>query len=128
MELPFLFSGDFVDILSTNESKEQKLLHIKYVDVKKNSPDLRSQYENVLKSLNVQFANIDIMIHQNAILDLTEKINKFADELKSNAKNLLVEVPEEPERVESASPKPFKEGSIGITISFRKYVISNCET
>ena len=74
MELPFLFSGDFVDILSTNESKEQKLLHIKYVDVKKNSPDLRSQYENVLKSLNVQFANIDIMIHQNSILDLTEKI------------------------------------------------------
>ena len=116
MELPFLFSGDFVDILSTNESKEQKLLHIKYVDVKKNSPDLRSQYDNVLKNLNVQFANIDIMIHQNAILDLTEKINKFADELKSNAKNLLVEVPEEPERVESASPKPLKEGSIGKTI------------
>ena len=98
-----------MDLLSTNKSKQQKLLHIKYVDVKKNSPDLRSQYDNVLKSLNVQFANINIKIHQNTILELTEKINKFADELKSNAKNLL----EEPERVESASPKPTKEGSIG---------------
>ena len=103
--------GEPVKILSTSKSSET-LLKMKYIDVNKNSPDLQNTYENTLKKLEVQFAGVDIVIHQNAIMDLVEKINKFTDEIKLSAKNLLEVVPEDlPES--AVSPKPPRDGSTG---------------
>ena len=89
-----------VKMLSTKSNKN-KLLSIEYVDARKNSPKLSSDHDNVLKKLDVQLAGVDIIVHQNAILDIIGKVNKFTDEVMSNTRNLIIDTPQRPDSVAS---------------------------
>ena len=64
-----------VQMLSTKKVLGQdQLLTIHYTDVKKSSPDLAVDYDNVLKRLDINLAGVDIVVHQNAIMDLHSKV------------------------------------------------------
>ena len=103
-----------VQMLSTNtkinDSQEESLLLVEYVDTKKTSPDLLALpvSQQVLKKLDAKLAGVDIVVHQNALLDIVDKIEKFTNEVIKNAKNLYV--PEKPVEaiVEVAKPAPPK--------------------
>ncbi len=86
-------SGEPVKILATKD--QASALSIVYTDVKKSSPDLYTVHKGILKNVDVNFTSVDITIHQNAIMDLVEKVNKFIDEVSKNAKNLMKEIPEQ---------------------------------
>jgi hypothetical protein len=65
-----------VKILSTKKSEfdEENLLSIEYTDVKKNSPELHSEHGSILKKLDVKLTSVDIFVHQDAIMDLVDKV------------------------------------------------------
>ena len=93
-------------MLSTNQSTkiqdlsatDQSLLSIKYVKFNKNSPDILAKPINqrVFQDLVANLEGVDIVIHQNALLDIAEKMTKFYDQVIKNAKHLIG--PEAPEQ------------------------------
>ena len=91
-----------VKMLSTNKSTKiqdlQSLLSIKYVKFNKNSPEILAKPINqrVFQDLVANLEGVDIVIHQNALLDITEKMTKFYEQVIKNAKHLIG--PEAPEQ------------------------------
>ena len=83
--------GEKVKILGSADAANSTMLTMTYTDVKKSSP----KYDNVLKKLEVNLKSVKVNCHQDAILDVIDKVNKFIDEVKSNAKHLLAEDPNE---------------------------------
>ena len=72
---------------------------------------MTSKYDNVLKKIDVNFSSVDIVVHQDALMDIVDKINKFTDEVLNNTKNLLVlqesELPISP-KPDSPEPRKFQ--------------------
>ncbi|TRY69082.1 hypothetical protein TCAL_09656 [Tigriopus californicus] len=116
-------TGKPVHILSTHKKgkNEAKLLTLRYTDVNKKSPEFQTIHQNVLKTLEVELSQVDINLHQDAILDIIGKVDKFVKELSTKAKNLMAapaneasheidpddQTPEVEEQFEDArSPKP----------------------
>ena len=71
--------------------------------------------QQVLRKLDASLEGVDIVIHQNALLDIVEKIQKFTNDVLKNAKHLIgTELQEQNENfvnatennVEIKSPKP----------------------
>lgn len=84
-------TGQPVHILTTKvkENKNEKLLKVKFIEVKKTHPEYESLYESVAKKVEVDMNKVRVNLHQDAILDLVQKLTKFANEVSANAKNLL---------------------------------------
>ena len=65
----------------------------------------------MLKKIDVNFSSVDIVVHQDALMDIVDKINKFTDEVLNNTKNLLVlqesELPISP-KPDSPEPRKFQ--------------------
>ncbi len=80
-----------VRLVSTAESAkhEEDLLQITYTDVNRNSPEFRTVHGSVLKKVDINFSAVHFNLHQDAILDLINKITKFVDELSSNTQHLI---------------------------------------
>jgi len=88
-----------VKMLSTNQSTkiqdlpatDQSLLSIKYVKFNKNSPEILAKPINqrVFQDLVANLEGVDIVIHQNALLDIAEKMTKFYEQVIKNAKHLI---------------------------------------
>ena len=64
--------GAPVKMLSTCGT--DKILKIEYIDVKRNSPELISVHNNVLKKIDVNFSSVDIVVHQDALMDIVDKV------------------------------------------------------
>ena len=72
--------------------------------------------QQVLKKLNASLEGVDIVVHQDALLDIVEKIQKFTNDVIKNAKHLIgPELPEPNENfvnatenrdMEMKSPRP----------------------
>ena len=79
-----------VKMLSTNQSTKS-LLSIKYVKFNKKSPEILAKPINqrVFQDLEAKLAGVDIVVHQNALLDIAEKMTKFYEQVIKNAKNLI---------------------------------------
>ena len=62
-----------------------------------------------MKKIDVHFSSVDIVVHQDALMDIVDKINKFTEEVLNNTKNLLV-MQEQPDFADSPrdSPEPRK--------------------
>ena len=69
---------------------------------------MTSKYDNVLKKIDVNFSSVDIVVHQDALMDIVDKINKFTDEVLNNTKNLLILQESEPISPKPDSPEPRK--------------------
>ena len=83
-------SNEPVNLIKTDTEKTgESLLSITYTDVKKTSPDFHRVYDGVLKKLDVRMNSVFVNFHQDAVLDIIEKITKFVLEVSSNAKHLL---------------------------------------
>jgi len=66
------------------------LINIKYVNVNKRSPDFVTRYDSVVQFLQMNFTSLDILLHQEALLELLRFTTKIQDEisaLKSIKKN-----------------------------------------
>ena len=97
---------DCVKMLSTNQNTkiqdlpttDQSLLSIKYIKFNKNSPEILAKPINqqVFQDLVANLEGVDIVIHQNALLDIAEKTTKFYEQVIKNAKHLIG--PEAPEQ------------------------------
>lgn len=102
-------SDEPVHILNTQlaEGREDVLLTVTYTDVNKNSPEFQTVHESVLKRLDITLSSVKINCHQDAILDLVNKMTKFISELSSNAKRLLAQ--ESSAHREAAASSDFQE-------------------
>jgi hypothetical protein len=72
-----------------NHALARPLLNMTYTDVNKNHPDFQTKHESVLKKVDVRLTSVLINFHQDAIMDLVDKVTKFISELSSNAKILM---------------------------------------
>ena len=81
-------ANNFLGNSSNDHFSGNKLLEIDYIDVKKNSPELQDNFGNILKKIKIDLAKVNIIIHQDAILHLVEKITKFTSEVESKLKYL----------------------------------------
>ena len=60
--------------------------------------------QQVLKKLNASLEGVDIVVHQDALLDIVEKIQKFTNDVIKNAKHLIgPELPEPNENFVNAT-------------------------
>ncbi len=82
-------SGDSVRIVYTKEGEDKPLLSITYTDANKKSPEFVSVHRSVLKKVEAKVSSVHVNFHQDAVLDLADKIAKFVTEVSSNAKRLL---------------------------------------
>ena len=103
------------------ENYGNKLLEIDYIDVKKNSPELQNNFGNILKNIKIDLAKVNIIIHQDAILHLVEKITKFTTEVESKLKYLNFNAANTD--LKPNSPIPSQNHSAGNTIWFK--IINN---
>lgn len=101
-------TGKPVHILSTHkkDQTEAKLLTLKYTDVNKKSPEFRTVHKSVLKTLEVELTQVDINLHQDAILDIVGKVDKFVKELSSKAKNLMAAPAKDPQDPQAHQAEP----------------------
>ena len=83
------------------------------MDVKKNSPELQNNFGNILKNIKIDLAKVNIIIHQDAILHLVEKITKFTTEVESKLKYLNFTTNSD---VKASSPIPSQNHSAGMYV------------
>ena len=90
-----------VDIVTSKKSNEDEvLLKIKFTKVQQRSPEFVTLYGSTLKHMEVYFSSVQINFHQDAVIDLMEKLKKLAEELSKKVRHLMAE------RDEPESPKP----------------------
>ena len=87
-------AGDRVRILSSKDGngdngESKSLLKVTYTQCDKGNPDFRDVHDSVLKNVDVNLSSVVINVHQDAIMDLADKVVKFVKELSSSAKNLM---------------------------------------
>ncbi len=102
-------SGNPVEIVSTKAKDDSPLLSITYTDANKKSPEFVTVHQSVLKKVEARLNSVHVNCHQDAIMDLVQKILKFVNELSSNAKRLLATAAEEKKKALEkmpSSPRP----------------------
>ncbi|KAG1695557.1 Vacuolar protein sorting-associated protein 13 [Nymphon striatum] len=75
--------GKPINIISTEVSSLEHLLYVNFIQVNKDNPDLKGKYESTLQHINVNFNNLSIVLHQDAILDTMKFANEFSSRMQS---------------------------------------------
>ncbi|KFM61574.1 Vacuolar protein sorting-associated protein 13C, partial [Stegodyphus mimosarum] len=76
--------GEPLKMISTtlNES-EENLFSLKYLSANKKAPDFAAMYDSILQNIKVDFREIDIILHQEAILSIMDFSNTLLSSMQS---------------------------------------------
>jgi len=79
-----LSDGPLVNLVNTPiiDGKNFKLLNVEVLMVQKNHPELATKYSNTLQALSVHFTALEILLHQEAILNVLEVAQAFQKALE----------------------------------------------
>merc|ERR1719376_1757501 len=77
-------------MIEDDDVSDVSLLKLVYTDVMKTSPEFHTRkFDSTLNHLRVDFSQVHIKVHQDAIIDLIQKLTKLTSDLSSEAKNLM---------------------------------------
>ncbi|XP_066591225.1 intermembrane lipid transfer protein Vps13 isoform X2 [Prorops nasuta] len=77
--------------------KQEYLIIIEYINVNKRSPEFITRHKSVVKLLQLEFTTLDVLFHQEALINLLKFVSRIQDQIA---------VVEKPERKTIASTRP----------------------
>ncbi|KAI4483365.1 hypothetical protein M0802_013464 [Mischocyttarus mexicanus] len=63
--------------------KDEYLIIVQYVNVNKRSPEFTTRHESVVKLLQLEFTTLDVLLHQEALINLLKFVTDIQDKIQS---------------------------------------------
>ncbi|CAM1302147.1 Uncharacterised protein PB.3823, partial [Pycnogonum litorale] len=95
MQFKNLDGGSLYLIKTAGTGDHAHLLSVEFLQVNENSPELKTKYDSTLQRINVNFCELNVILHQDAILSTMSFANKLTSRLqdmldKKNSANVTV--------------------------------------
>lgn len=73
--------------------RHEYLITVQYINVNKRSPEFKTKHESVLQLLKLEFTTLDVLLHQEALINLLQFISYVQDQMNVIASNKLEKEP-----------------------------------
>ncbi|CAL7938935.1 unnamed protein product [Xylocopa violacea] len=70
------------------------LITVQYVNVNKRSPEFKTKHESVLKLLKLEFTTLDVLLHQEALINLLQFASYMQDQMNAIASSKIEKEPQ----------------------------------
>ncbi|OAD52957.1 Vacuolar protein sorting-associated protein 13A, partial [Eufriesea mexicana] len=79
--------------------RDEYLITVQYINVNKRSPEFKTKHGSVLKLLKLEFTTLDVLLHQEALINLLQFISYMQDQMNTIASS-------KPEKGSHMRPRP----------------------